>query len=90
MNKTEFVEAVANKAGITKGAAQTAIDAALETIREQLKQGEGVVLTGFGSFAISKRAARAGRNPQTGAEIQIAARNVPSFTAGKHLKDAVN
>ena len=90
MNKTEFIEAVANAAGISKSAAQTAVDAGLETIRKELKKGNSVALTGFGTFGVSKRAARTGRNPQTGAEIKIAARIAPTFTAGKTLKDALN
>lgn len=90
MNKTEFIEAVANKAGISKSAAQTTVDAALETIREELKKGNSVGLTGFGTFGATKRAARNGRNPKTGEEIHIEARNAPTFSAGKTLKDALN
>lgn len=90
MNKTELIEAIAASADISKAAAGRALDAVVDGITESLKKGDQVVLVGFGTFSVKARAARTGRNPQTGAEIQIAAANVPSFKAGKALKDAVN
>lgn len=90
MNKTELIDAVAASADISKAAAGRALDATLESIAEALKEGDQVTLVGFGSFAVKHRAARAGRNPQTGEAIQIAEANVPGFKAGKQLKDAVN
>jgi len=90
MKKVELVEAVAEKAGLTKADATRAIDATFEAITKALKDGDKVPLVGFGTFSVSKRAARTGRNPQTGATVQIAARNAVSFKAGSALKDAVN
>lgn len=90
MNKNELVSAVAEKAGISKGDAQSAVDAVFAVITDELKAGRDVRLVGFGNFSVSRREASTGRNPQTGAEVQIPARNVPKFTAGKGLKDAVN
>ncbi|GGA69317.1 transcriptional regulator [Nitratireductor aestuarii] len=90
MNKNELVSAVAEKAGISKGDAQSAVDAVFAVISNELKAGGDVRLVGFGNFSVSRREASTGRNPQTGAEVQIPARNVPKFTAGKGLKDAVN
>ncbi len=90
MKKTELVEAVANKAGLTKADANRAIDAVFETIKDVLKQGEKMPIAGFGTFAVSKRAAREGRNPQTGAPVHIAARTAVTFKAGSALKDVVN
>lgn len=90
MNKSELIEAIAASADIPKAAAGRALDAVVETITDELKKGEQVALVGFGTFSVKDRAARTGRNPQTGAEIQIAAAKVPSFKAGKALKDAVN
>ncbi|GAA4529186.1 HU family DNA-binding protein [Chelativorans composti] len=90
MNKNELVSAVAAKAGISKGDAQSAVDAVFAVITDELKAGRDVRLVGFGNFSVSRREASTGRNPQTGAEVQIPARNVPKFTAGKGLKDAVN
>ena len=90
MKKVELVEAVATATGLTKADATRAIDATFATITEALVKGDKVPLVGFGTFAISKRAARVGRNPQTGAEVQIAARNAVTFKAGAALKDAVN
>jgi DNA-binding protein HU-beta len=89
MNKEELVVAVAKKAGLSKKDAEASVKAALETIKEALKKGSKVTLTGFGTFLVAKRAARKGVNPQTGAEIKIPARTVPRFKAGKGLKDAV-
>lgn len=90
MKKVELVEAVATKTGLTKADATRAIDATFEAITGALKDGDKVPLVGFGTFSVSKRAAREGRNPQTGATVQIAARNAVSFKAGSALKDAVN
>jgi len=90
VNKSELIEAIAASADIPKAAAGRALDAMVETVTGALKEGDQVVLVGFGTFSVKDRAARTGRNPQTGAEIQIAAAKVPSFKAGKALKDAVN
>lgn len=90
MKKVELVEAVAEKAGLTKADATKAIDATFEAITGALKSGDKVPLVGFGTFSVSNRAARTGRNPQTGATVQIAARNAVSFKAGSALKDSVN
>ncbi len=89
MNKTEYVDAVAEAAGITKAEAAKVVAASLEVITKALKKGNSVQLTGFGTFEVSKRAARTGRNPATGKEIKIAASKAPKFKAGKALKDAV-
>ncbi|WP_173931614.1 DNA-binding protein HupB [Chelativorans sp. Marseille-P2723] len=90
MNKNELVSAVAEKAGLSKGDAQSAVDAVFSVITNELKSGGDVRLVGFGNFSVSRREATTGRNPQTGAEVQIPARNVPKFSAGKGLKDAIN
>lgn len=90
MNKSELIDAIASSADISKMAAGRALDGALDAIAEALKQGEMVTLVGFGTFYVGKRAARAGRNPRTGADITIKAANVPKFRAGKGLKDAVD
>jgi len=90
VNKSELVEAIAGSADITKAAAGRALDAMTETIAEALKAGDQVVLVGFGTFAVKERAARTGRNPQTGEPLEIAAATIPNFKAGKALKDAVN
>ncbi|CAM1627354.1 HU family DNA-binding protein [Bartonella sp. B10834G6] len=90
MNKNELVSSVAEKAGITKTQAASAVDAFIASVTDALKKGGDVRLPGFGSFEVSHRAATKGRNPSTGAEINIPARNVPKFSAGKGLKDAVN
>ncbi|GAB5490932.1 MAG: HU family DNA-binding protein [Phototrophicaceae bacterium] len=90
MNKSELVSAMAEAAGITKAEADKALDAFTDTVTSALKKGDKVSLVGFGTFSTSERAARKGRNPQTGAEIQIAARTVPKFKAGKGLKDALD
>ncbi len=90
MNKSQLVEKIAFGADISKASAGRALDAFIETITEQLSSGEDVALIGFGTFKVKERAARAGRNPQTGESIQIAAAKVPSFSAGKALKDACN
>ena len=90
MNKTELTDAVAEAADLTKADAARAVDAVLGTITNTLAGGEQVGIVGFGTFLVRDRAARTGRNPQTGAEIQIAAAKVPAFKPGKALKDAVN
>jgi DNA-binding protein HU-beta len=90
MNKSEFVEAVAENADIPKSTAQKAVDAMVDVIGGTLKQGDQVSLVGFGTFLTRKREARQGRNPRTGETINIAASRVPSFKAGKALKDTVN
>lgn len=89
MNKEELIKAVSEQSQLTKDNASKAVDAILSTITSSLKKGEAVNLIGFGSFKVSHRAARQGRNPQNGQPISIAATTVPSFTAGKSLKDAV-
>ena len=89
MNKTELIAAVAEKAGIAKKDAGAALDAMSESIIEALKKGDKVQIVGFGTFETRKRAARTGINPQTKAEIKIAASTVPAFKAGKAFKDAV-
>ncbi len=90
MNKSELVAKVAAEAGVTQADANRVLDAITNTIGETLKTGENVALVGFGTFQVTKKAARSGRNPATGATIQIAARNAPVFKAGKTLKDKVN
>jgi len=90
MNKTELTDAVAAAADMTKADASKALDAVLSSITTALASGEQISLIGFGTFLVRDRAARTGRNPQTGAEIQIAAAKVPAFKPGKALKDAVN
>ena len=89
MNKTELVNSVAEAAELSRKDAAKAVDAAFETIQDALTKGEKVQLIGFGNFEVRERAAREGRNPQTGAEIEIAASKVPAFKPGKALKDAV-
>ncbi len=90
MNKLELVSAVAEQANLTKKDAEAAIKALLGTIETSLKKGEKVQLVGFGTFEVRERAARTGRNPQTGAEMKIAAAKVPTFKAGKALKELIN
>lgn len=90
MNKQELIAAVAAEANITKADAAKAVDAITASVTKALKKGDNVSLIGFGTFKVSQRAARTGRNPQTGKEIKIAARKAPAFVAGKALKDAVN
>jgi len=90
VNKSELIDAVAASADLPKAAAGRAIDATIDAITDSLKKEDPVVLVGFGTFATKHRAARTGRNPQTGAPIQIKAARVPSFKAGKALKDSVN
>ena len=90
MNKTELVEFIATQADLSKAKAAEAVDAFVEAVTTSLKKGKDVTLVGFGTFTISKRAARTGRNPQTGATIKIAASKAPKFRPGKSLKDSVN
>ena len=90
MNKTDLIDAIATATDLPKASAGRALDAVLDSITNELKNGEQVALVGFGTFIVKHRNARSGRNPQTGATIQIAASNVASFKAGKALKDAVN
>ncbi|MEW7982049.1 MAG: HU family DNA-binding protein [gamma proteobacterium symbiont of Phacoides pectinatus] len=90
MNKTDLIDAMADAADISKAAAGRALDGMVEAISEAMKSGDQVTIVGFGSFSVRERAARTGRNPQTGATIQIAASKSPAFKAGKALKDAVN
>jgi len=90
MNKSELVAKVAAEAGVTQADANRVLDAITNTIGNTLKSGDNVALVGFGTFQVTKKAARTGRNPSTGAAIQIAARNAPVFKAGKTLKDKVN
>ena len=90
VNKTELIDKIAESADISKASAARALDSALDAITNSLKNSDPVVLVGFGTFAVKQRAARVGRNPQTGAEIQIKAARVPGFKPGKALKDALN
>jgi DNA-binding protein HU-beta len=89
VTKSEFVDQVADRAGLSKKDANDAVDAMLETIESALKRGSDVTFSGFGKFSVSQRSAREGRNPATGEKIQIAASRVPKFTAGAALKKAV-
>ena len=90
MNKTELVAAISEKTELTKKDSEKALKALIDVVAEELNKGEKVQLVGFGTFEVSERAARTGKNPQTGAEIKIAACKAPKFKAGKALKDAVN
>lgn len=90
MNKNELVSAVAEKAELSKQQASQAVDAVFDVIETTMSKGDDIRLVGFGTFSVSHRAASKGRNPSTGAEVDIPARNVPKFAAGKGLKDAVN
>ena len=90
MNKAELIDAVAEAADISKASATRALDGALESITQSLKKGDTVTLVGFGTFSVRERAARTGRNPQTGETINIKASKVPGFKPGKALKDAIN
>ncbi len=89
MNKAELIEAVSKVTEMTKADTERAIDAVIDVVSKNIKKKDGVKLVGFGTFAVSSRKARVGRNPQTGEEIQIPARKVPVFRPGKELKDAV-
>ena len=90
MNKADFVGAVSEAAGLTKADAGKAVEGFIEVVKKALKKGDTVALVGFGTFVVRKRAARTGRNPQTGQQIKIKASKNPSFKAGKALKDAIN
>lgn len=90
MNKTELIAAIAEQAEISKKDAEKALKAFVDVVTEQLKEGEKVQLVGFGTFEVSERAAREGRNPQTGKTMKIEACKAPKFKAGKALKDAIN
>ena len=90
MNKAEFVDSVATKADMSKTEAGAAVDAVLDSVTDALKNGDQVTLVGFGTFLVRRREARTGRNPRTGEPLEIKASNVPSFKAGKALKEAVN
>ncbi|MBQ0724896.1 MAG: HU family DNA-binding protein [Cycloclasticus sp.] len=90
MNKSELINAIAEESGLTKADAGRALDATLSSISTALKGGDSISLIGFGTFSVKARSARTGRNPQTGAAIQIKASKIPSFKAGKTLKDSVN
>ncbi|MBQ9764946.1 MAG: HU family DNA-binding protein [Lachnospiraceae bacterium] len=90
MNKTELINAIAEKAELSKKDADKALKAFVDVVTEELKKGEKIQLVGFGTFEVSERAAREGRNPQTGATMKIAASKAPKFKAGKALKDAIN
>ena len=89
MTKADLIEKMAQDADITKAAAEKALKSFIEAVTKTLKKGNKLTLVGFGTFSVSKRAARKGRNPQTGATIKIAARKVPKFKAGQAFKDAV-
>ena len=89
MNKDELLKAVAEKAKVSQKTAGEVVNAVLETVEKTVSKGKKVTLIGFGTFEARKRAARTGRNPQTGAEIKIAAKTVPAFTAGKKFKEMV-
>lgn len=86
MTKNQLIEKVAKKAHLTKRASQDAVNSVFDLIRDNLQRGEKTIITGFGTFLIRSRAARRGRNPQTGETIQIASRKLPGFTAGKTIK----
>ena len=90
MTKTELVNAIAEKSGLAKSDAEKALKAFVDTVTEALQNDDKVAMVGFGTFSVGERAARTGKNPQTGDEIQIAAAKVPKFKAGKALKDALN
>ncbi|NCU36613.1 HU family DNA-binding protein [Candidatus Falkowbacteria bacterium] len=89
MNKAELIDAMASEANITKAEAKKALDAFVKTTGEALAKGDRVALVGFGSFSVATRAARTGRNPQTGKELKISAKKVVKFKAGSELSDAV-
>jgi len=89
MNKMELVDAIASKAGVSKAQAKRMLDSMIEEVTKALAKKQSVSLTGFGTFVVSRRAARTGRNPRTGATLNIPAMNVPRFRSGKALKDAV-
>jgi DNA-binding protein HU-beta len=90
MNKSELIDAIADSSGLTKADAGRALDGLIDAITSTLKKGDSISLIGFGTFSVKERAERQGRNPQTGEPITISAAKIPSFKAGKALKDAVN
>ena len=90
MNKAELVAAIADRTGLSKRDAEAALKAFTDVVAEELKKGEKIQLVGFGTFEVSERAERVGRNPQTGAEMKIPASKAPKFKAGKALKDMIN
>ena len=90
MNRQELVDSIASKADISKKSADAALKAFMESVQEELKKGGKVSLVGFGTFEVAKRAAREGKNPQTGEKMKIKASNAPKFKAGKAFKDALN
>lgn len=89
MNKADLIEHIANNADLNKAQAGRALEAMIDAVRRTLKKGDSVSLVGFGTFAVTKRAARTGRNPRTGAAIKIKAAKIPKFRPGKGLKDAI-
>ncbi len=90
MNKSELIDAIADSSGLTKADAGRALDGFLSAVTTALNKGDSLALVGFGTFSVKERAERKGRNPQTGEEITISAAKIPTFKAGKSLKDAVN
>ncbi|MDR3352784.1 MAG: HU family DNA-binding protein [Zoogloeaceae bacterium] len=90
MNKTELIEAIAAEGNITKAAAENALNSLIDVVTETLSKGDSIQLVGFGSFSVGERAARTGRNPQTGVELKIPASKVVKFSVGSKLKEAVN
>ncbi len=90
MNKSELIEVIAAKAGVSKATATKTLDATITAVKQALKKKDSVTLVGFGTFYVGQRAARTGRNPRDGSSIKIKAAKVPKFRAGKGLKDAVN
>ncbi len=90
MNKSELIEHIATQSDISKAAATRALESIISAVKSTLKKGHSVSLVGFGTFAVTKRAARLGRNPRTGASLKIKAAKVPKFRPGKALKDALN
>jgi len=90
VTKTELVNSIAEKAGLSKADSEKALKAFVDTVTDALKQGDKIAMVGFGTFSVGDRAARVGKNPQTGAAINIPAAKAPKFKAGKALKDAVN
>jgi DNA-binding protein HU-beta len=90
MNKKQLIAAMAEQADVSQATAGRTLDALVESVTKSLKEGESVLLVGFGSFSVKKRAARTGRNPRSGEPVNISAANVPKFSASKILKDALN
>ncbi|WP_434353810.1 HU family DNA-binding protein [Psychrobacter sp. HD31] len=90
MNKSELIDSIAEKSGLNKTQAGDALNAFMETVGKTLEKGDSISLVGFGTFSVKERKARTGRNPRTGQELKIPASKVPSFKAGKGLKDRVN